>query len=217
MALLEELRIDTTYLTRRSLLTFDNDAASCYDRIVINLASLVNRKYGMPYHLTRLHGTVLQQARYRIRTAIGVSDLEYRNQPSRQLYGTGQGAGNSPGIWLLISNMLFEVYDRHSCGAQFATAGGTEFIRLSISGFVDDTNVVTNMLQPQSEPSTDCLIQRIRHDAQLWSELLYISGGNWSWENARTRYSNSTSIRMELRLYRNRSIRHCHYKIQQVV
>ncbi len=34
LALLEELRIDISYLTRHSLNTFDNDAASCYDRII---------------------------------------------------------------------------------------------------------------------------------------------------------------------------------------
>ena len=38
--LMEELKIDISYLTRRASASMDNDAASCYDRIVAALASL---------------------------------------------------------------------------------------------------------------------------------------------------------------------------------
>ena len=47
LALLEEIRIDISYLTQCTLITFDNDAASCYDRIIPALALLINRKYGL--------------------------------------------------------------------------------------------------------------------------------------------------------------------------
>ena len=47
LTFLEELKYDISILTRRTLFHFDNDAASCYDRIIISLASLINRKYGM--------------------------------------------------------------------------------------------------------------------------------------------------------------------------
>ena len=38
LVLLEELKNDISLLTRRNLVNFDNDAASCYDRIIISLA-----------------------------------------------------------------------------------------------------------------------------------------------------------------------------------
>ena len=36
---LEELKYDIAYTSRRTLINFDNDATSCYDRILIPLAS----------------------------------------------------------------------------------------------------------------------------------------------------------------------------------
>jgi hypothetical protein len=45
LAFLEELKYDISYCSRCTLLTFDNDAMSCYDRIVLALASLINLKY----------------------------------------------------------------------------------------------------------------------------------------------------------------------------
>jgi hypothetical protein len=40
----EELKYDICYVTRRTLINFDNDASSCYDRIIISLASLINSR-----------------------------------------------------------------------------------------------------------------------------------------------------------------------------
>ncbi len=42
LTFLEELKYDLSILTRRTLFHFDNDAASCYDRIIISLASLLH-------------------------------------------------------------------------------------------------------------------------------------------------------------------------------
>ena len=39
---LEELKYDIAYTTRRTLINFDNDAMSCYDRIITSIASLIN-------------------------------------------------------------------------------------------------------------------------------------------------------------------------------
>ena len=44
---LEELRRDISILTRSAYTNFDNDAASCYDRILMAIASLSGRKYGV--------------------------------------------------------------------------------------------------------------------------------------------------------------------------
>eukprot|EP00957_Ditylum_brightwellii_P146869 11181394-Ditylum_brightwellii.AAC.1 len=43
-ALVEELKYDISYNFRKSLIDFDNDAASCYNHILLNISSLVARK-----------------------------------------------------------------------------------------------------------------------------------------------------------------------------
>eukprot|EP00957_Ditylum_brightwellii_P028472 2150034-Ditylum_brightwellii.AAC.1 len=43
-SLVEEVRYDISYSSRKTLLNFDNDAASCYDQILPNASSLIARK-----------------------------------------------------------------------------------------------------------------------------------------------------------------------------
>ena len=97
LALLEELRIDISYLTRRTLITF--------------FASLINRKYGLHRQLAVVHGKTLKEVQFKLRTAIGISESEYSHSTQFPLYGSGQGSGNSPALWLFISATLFDVHD----------------------------------------------------------------------------------------------------------
>ena len=50
IALMEELRLDYSLLTRTSFINFHNDATACFDRIVVSLASLIARA-----HLSLIH------------------------------------------------------------------------------------------------------------------------------------------------------------------
>ncbi len=54
--------------------TFDNDAKACYDRIIMALASLVCRRLGLPKEAVQFMANLLQTARYRLKTRLGVSD-----------------------------------------------------------------------------------------------------------------------------------------------
>jgi hypothetical protein len=178
LALMEELRIDLAYLTRRTLITFNNDAASCYDRIIAAFASLINRKYGLHCQLAVVHGRTLQEARYKLRTAVGISESEYSHSIQFPLYGSGQGSGNSPALWLLvISATLFDVHDKFAQGATYQDPFGVNSVQLKMSGFVDDTNASLNDWQPQHQMELDALLTILAHDAQIWNDLLFVSGG----------------------------------------
>jgi hypothetical protein len=52
---LEELRLDYSLLTRFSVANFDNDATVCYDRILMPIASLAGRKYGIHKDIIFIH------------------------------------------------------------------------------------------------------------------------------------------------------------------
>jgi hypothetical protein len=47
LVLMEELKNDISYASRKSLINFDNDTASCYDRIIPALASILGRSHGL--------------------------------------------------------------------------------------------------------------------------------------------------------------------------
>jgi hypothetical protein len=50
---LEALKNDIAHCSRKPLLNLDNDASSCYDRIIVSLASMINRKYGQHRQVVR--------------------------------------------------------------------------------------------------------------------------------------------------------------------
>ena len=58
LPLFEELRTDISYLKRSPLINIDNDADSCFDRIVVTLASLISRKYGVHRNITFINGSL---------------------------------------------------------------------------------------------------------------------------------------------------------------
>lgn len=177
LTLLEELKYDLAHMTRRTLFNFDNDASSCYDRIVVPLASLVNRKYGLHRKVVAVHAQTLQEARFYLKTAAGISESYYSHCQEFPIHGTGQGSGNSPGIWLLISSTLFDIHHQQGHGAKFVSPDGRHSVSFSMVGFVDDSTGTCNHFAPQQEEQITELLQRMQSDAQLWNNLLYCSGG----------------------------------------
>ena len=69
-----------------------------------------------------------REARYLLKIQMGVSNAEFKHSKLIPIYGTGQGSANSPVIWCLISNRLFEAHDAHSHGATFRSPDG-QYIR----------------------------------------------------------------------------------------
>ena len=177
LTFLEELKYDISFMTRRTLFNFDNDATSCYDRIIVALASLINRKYGLHRKVTAVHASTLKQARFHLRTLTGISDQSYSHSIQFPIFGSGQGSGNSPGIWLFISSTLCDVHNSISHGASFTNPDESEQVSISMVGFVDDSTGTYNDFQPQEELPFETMMSNMQTDAQAWNDLLWCSGG----------------------------------------
>lgn len=177
LTFLEELKYDISYTTRRTLFNFDNDATSCYDRIIISLASMINRKYGLHRDVVLVHATTLQEARYHLRTPLGYSDKYYSHCIEYPIHGSGQGSGNSPSIWLFISSTLCDAHQRSAHGAKFISPDGTEETKITMVGFVDDSTGTCNDFRPQSQADIPTIASWMQQDAQIWNDLLWCSGG----------------------------------------
>jgi hypothetical protein len=106
--LLKRLTYDMTRIQRSNLGTFDNDAKSCYDRIINSLAMLSAQRIGMPHTPIATHAGVLASMRYVVKTAFGVSESYIQSLPGSFLFGTGQGSGASPAIWLTLSTIMLD-------------------------------------------------------------------------------------------------------------
>ena len=135
-ALLEELKYDLAYTTRRTLLNLDLDTASFYDRVVMFLAFLVNRKYGMNRTVVMVNAKALQEAQYKLRTSLGMPKKLYSHCIELPIHGSGQVAENSPAIWLFILLTLFKVQEKYAKGARFCTPQGTREVKIYMVGFL---------------------------------------------------------------------------------
>jgi hypothetical protein len=93
------------------------------------------------------------------------------------VYGTGQGSCSSPPIWLQICSILFDCHNQRSYGASYCTPDRTLHFQAGMTGFVDDTKGQTNDMTESTPLPLRQLIDRMQSDAQLWGDLLHVSGG----------------------------------------
>jgi hypothetical protein len=145
-AFIEEMKNKISYATRKSLINFNNDATSCYDRIIPVLASLIGWKFGLHHNVAFVHATTLEETKYKLKTILGVPDKFYENCQAFPIYGTGQGSGNSPAIWCsIVSSVLFSCHQDRAHGTYFCTPDQQMLVSLSMIGFVDYSTGQTNM------------------------------------------------------------------------
>ena len=175
---IEEMQSEISRASRKSLVKFDNDATSCYDRILVAIASITSRKYGLHKNVAFVMARTLQEAKYRLKTELGISEDFYQHTKLNPIHGTGQGSQNSPAIWCLISSILFDCHESKAYGATFESPDKKESIKLYMIGFVDDSTGQVNVFSENVQPPPTVIIQRMKHDAQLWNDLLWVSGGD---------------------------------------
>jgi hypothetical protein len=108
---------------------------------------------------------------------MGVTNEFYQHCDAYPIYGTGQGSGNSPVIWVFISSVLFKCHEKCAKGAIFESPDKSVTIKNFMVGFVDDSTGQVNDFLSDDGPTLDILVCLMAHDAQLWNDLLHVSGG----------------------------------------
>jgi hypothetical protein len=102
----KEMKYPYSSLTHTGMATMDNDAKSCYNRIICNLAMIISQYYGLSPLTVNAQGQTLKHMKYRLRTALGDSKKLYYHSKNSPIHGMGQGSCASPALWLLISSTL---------------------------------------------------------------------------------------------------------------
>jgi hypothetical protein len=171
----KEMKYLYARLTRTALGTIDNDAKSCFDRIICNLAMMVSLYYGIPLNFCQLQANTLKNTIFRLRTALGDSAQTYRHTIENPIHGTGQGSCSSPALWLLISSLLMDLLERKSKGMTMIDVNNKFEIKKWIEGFVDDTSIFTNI--DFISQCAQTLVQHLQEDGCEWAGLLEASGG----------------------------------------
>jgi hypothetical protein len=171
---LRELEYEIPRLTRKPIVHFDNDAASCYDRIPVFIANVLSRKYGMNRKVCVVQGKTLAEAKYHIKTKLGISESFLQHCRAHPFMGNGQGAGDSPQKWLFMSSTLFNIYEPLAKGSTFQSPDGTSLnAEVKLVGFVDDVRNSTNCFAWEGVPLSS-LLRHANTDSQLWHDALIV-------------------------------------------
>jgi hypothetical protein len=64
-------------LTKTDGVTFDNDAAACFDRIISALTNFQSQQLRMPRSACHMHSELLRKASYVLKTGAGISEQAY--------------------------------------------------------------------------------------------------------------------------------------------
>ena len=175
--LCEEFQYEISRASKRPLVHLDYDATACYDRIVLSVGSLVSRSFGQNRSIVFINAKTLAEAKYYLKTQLGVSESSYKHCTIYPIYGSGQGAGNSPAIWCVISSVLFDTYEEKSHGATFVSPDGKIRTTINMIGFVDDTSGSVNDFCRTDPAPPEYYLSKAQEDAQRWNDLLGLSGG----------------------------------------
>ena len=176
LVMLNQISNDICRTNKLNIIRFENDASACYDRILVHLGMVAARRCGMPANAISLHANTLHHMQYRVKTAFGISQDYYTGTPTEPLFGTGQGSGASPAVWLSLVIVLMNTLDRLTRErTRFKSPDSPMHHTRLIDAFVDDTSLVFNDNYGRMAP--DEMIHKMANIAQNWERLLSYSGG----------------------------------------
>ena len=104
--MLRQLTADLCQVLKHDLARFDNDVSACYDRIIVALGMLAARTVGMRSNAIRRRAEALEFMKYQVKTIHGITEDNYHGTIFAPLFGTGQGSGASPAVWLILVVIL---------------------------------------------------------------------------------------------------------------
>jgi len=161
-----------------------NDAKSCYDRIILMVAYLTMRNFGIPSLAAKSTISTIMNMKHFIRTKYGDSKDYYGgNKWGIKPHGCGQGNGYGPALWACISSPLLHILRQKGFGTSLYQPIDKQKIHFSAFAFVDDTDIIQTY-NPTTIPTIPLTAEHIKDMFQitqsaldLWSGSLRATGG----------------------------------------
>ena len=173
-----------SHQTLTSCAFMDDDARACYDRIITSLSSLECRRWGLSYKVATFTNKFIENQRYHVRSAFGVSENFYKFESDSPTQGSGQGLSWAGPRWTNTGSNISDIMNRCNTGMTFQDPTGSIKIHKCSDFFVDDTasgvsaNNITDLgnalkaLQ-QDEQKHALLLSATGHMLALYKCLFY--------------------------------------------
>ena len=168
--------VDQLRLERRAGGLFDCDASGCYDRIIPLLASVHLQALGLHHTIGTFLARMMFMAKRYVRTKHEVSTSSIGTTKANTLHGIGQGNGGGPGMWISHLTIMFSALSAVCWGFVLKCVQNISAVTTVGTEYVDD--VTLGLTVPEGSAQTESNVrQHIKRMAQLWEQLLYITGG----------------------------------------
>ena len=95
VALINKFMIDNHRLNFRNLVILQNDAKSCFDRIINNHSTLHSRRFEILDKAYKIYSTTLLNIKYHVQTTLDTAQCHYQNTIQNPAHESGQGTGSS--------------------------------------------------------------------------------------------------------------------------
>ena len=178
--LYKTMSYEISRLTRTPLGTLDNNAKACYDRIIMVLALMICKKYGVPQSACMMAATALLAASYSIKTGFGISEGIYSSTEAQPTHGPGQGSRLASALWMIVSCICFSVMLKLCHRVLFCNPRNQLAHRRTSDGFVDDVTHWSNLgllLSLLNGVSVQDIASGLEREGQSWERLLWTMGG----------------------------------------
>ena len=128
--------------------------------------------FGVHSDIIQIHRNLLQHMEYHVTISGSRRERKYMNTLNTSIYGTGQGSGNSPHIWTMLSSILLHIMNENANRATYPKLDNTEK-RVTSTAYVDDVNAHHNT----QANTTINMMKSMMEDYKRWKMLLEASGG----------------------------------------
>jgi hypothetical protein len=141
---IEISHLEISRLNRKKYGRINYDAKACYDQILPNIVAMSSLVHGVNDKIVSLHNNLLLMMKYNVMIEGASCEKTFHSTDETTIYVTGQGCGNSPIIWLFISNILIRMFSNEAIGAKYIDNNHTETLEVKISANDDDINTHHN-------------------------------------------------------------------------
>jgi len=160
--------------THHPLVVCSNNAKSCYDQIILIVATLYLCCLGVPKSGVQSMVSMIYGMQHHIRLSYGNStQSQGRQQWDAPITGMGQGNGAGPQIWAVVSTPLFQILTQDGFIAQIICAISGNKVEIAGFGFVDNVDLCIMGSQHQGNTA----IPHMQESLNTWAGLLHATGG----------------------------------------
>lgn len=172
----------------------DYDATVAFDWVLHSVTILTCQCLGMPKSASMLLYNLLHNMEFHVITGYGVSSESFSGNadPEQPCQGMLQGSSSAPPVYNIHSDVALSLYNKHATGATFRHPITTKAHSDSAVQFVDDKTEMINEEGINNQQEGNKIFAAAHRNSQLWSDILWTSGGSLNTSKCFYYYINPT-------------------------